>query len=468
MLRRPLFTLVPLAALAGGCSLINAFDDVLPAGGGGAGNQGAGGTGAAGGTGGAGGATGGGGSGGEAPTYACTPFGSPVDILTKADLSSSTNVQEDVMVVFEGDGDGYVHLLATDNDARQIVGRTVRDDSLGPLVKYPAVPMSVDIRGFQAFATNDEVLVLANIDNEFQVIRFPKSGNELGTDPPTLETVVVPAACDGSSQQQRLRGVMDNGNLHLLGVCELNNGNALVFGTHHDAGSVSFTFAGPADDPQFRPSNYQRVGPAHVIVTNGENPSDPTYGAFLRVGDDTQVTQPGVPLQLAGGADTFPFAVVPGVGSPPSIFALIAGLSGDSPSLTPATLYSGVVEGAEIPAFAAAPNDFLQPALEFPNQAAITFITPPNIAFNQLTSAGITIFNPTSSGVYIQWWSPDGALVTNDLVDEIQDPSTNGRHTYAAAGQGNMLHYYVVYMVEDGDGQFFARGQRMTCDQVVR
>ena len=188
MLSRTTLTFAALATFGAGCSLINAYDDVVSSGGGGVGAQG-----------GAGGSTsstmstgstmgggGMGGGGGMSPTYACQPFQNPIEVLSPADLDDTTNLDETVSVFF--DVDGYTHVMATNHETRQIVLRTVRDAELGPLVKYPANPTTQDNQGFGIFATGNSVRVLARVDGQFSMLQYMKGGGEITPSAPTGST----------------------------------------------------------------------------------------------------------------------------------------------------------------------------------------------------------------------------------------------------------------------------------------
>ena len=408
--------------------------------------------------------TGGGGSGGDGPAYACEPFGNVVEILSKADLNNTTEIDEEVIVSF--DNQGYVHVFVTDNSANQLVARTVRDDELGQLIKYPPMPGMGDVRTFGALTFGTSIQLAARVDNDFQLLQFDKNGNELATNPPTLLNVPKPLACDPPAQQERLWASFDEGDVYLLGTCT-NNNVATIFGSEVPGGTVNFQFSGNPSDPLYRPSQYVHAG-ANIIITSGENPSNPNYGAFVRVGDDAMIPmmQP-IPISLEQDKAAFPFALVRANGNMPGVFALIASLTADSPSLTPATLYGGVVQGMDLPAFLMNQGGFLSPAIDFPNQSSILFVTPPNPAFGRYVSAGLNLFSAGPSQVSIQWWSPEGQLYTSSVINEITDTMANGRHTYVAAGGGNQLFYYVVWARQDADMQFVVEGTRVASDVVT-
>lgn len=450
--------------------MINAYDDVVSSGGGGTGAQGGAGTGGA--------PTttstmttmssamsGGGGMGGMAPTYACQPFGPVVDVMSPADLGNTTELAEDVLVAY--DQDGNVHVIVTNQATRQIIARTVRDDELGPLVMYPPGPGTQDNRAFDVMVFPNTVRVLANMAGSFTQLDYAKNNGKITPSAPTEVALPIPTECTTmGAQHDRLWGAVDTAEAYVLGACR-SNGTMTVFGTNLGTNAVRFQYSGPENDPKIRPQQYLRVGGVNVLVCTGENPGAPGYGAFVRFGSDGQIPNRPTEIILEDGKQTFPFAVVPGLGPDPSVFAVLASLNGMSPTFTPATLFSGVITGADLPMLAMNPGMFLTPALEFASQSQILFTTPPNQAFQQFVSAGINIFDPASSKVMIQWWDPEGKLLTNSLINEITDPNTEGRHTFAAAGRGNQVFYYVVWARQDSMSRFMIQAQRASCDVVA-
>lgn len=470
MLKRTSLVFAALAALGTGCSLINAYDDVLSSGGGGTGAQG-----------GAGGATststtttgtamgggGMGGGGGMPPTFACQPYQNPVEILTPGDLDDTTEIDEQVSVAF--DDQGYTHVMVTSHMTRQIVVRTVRDNELGPIVKYPATPSTQDNRGFQLLSVGNKVRVLAKINDVFQVLEYTKNNGQIPMGAPSVITLATPMVrCDPPVEHEKLIGALDGMQPWVVGSCrDTMTGELTVFGNEVSTNSVRFQYTGLANDPMVRPAQYARVNGVNVLITSGENPQGPGYGAFLRAGVDGNVSNTPIPIQVEQGKATFPFAVVPGIGATPSVFALIASLDPQSPTFTPATLFAGIVDGMEVANLAMSPMSLLDPALDFPNQSAITFVTPPSPAFGQYVSAGINLFDPNTSKVFLQWWDPEAHLLTNSVINQIDDPAGQGRHIYAAAGRGNQVFYYVVWVLEDPMSRYHVFGQRVSCDQVV-
>lgn len=457
-----------LALALAGCSLINAYDEVVVSGGGGSGNQGgSGGSGAqgaggnAGGNGGAGGVGGGTGGGGAAPTFQCDPFGAVAQIFTKGEINSA-NVGEDVVTSF--DDEGYTHVFVTKQDTQQVVARTARDDQTFQINTFPNTPNSGSIRIFKAFSYPDKVRVLANLNGQFTVLDYAKSGTNMSSAVPTTWPVVTPVACQ-TGQNEKLWGSIDGGRLYIAGVCVEGN-TATVFATNFDDGTSLWGYSGDIDSAQVRPNAFERINNVNVLLTSGENPADPAYELFAKVGSDSQMATPGFPIELEPGKATFPFAMVQGQGPNPSVFMLFASLTATSPTFTPATLYAGVVEGMDLPMVGSNPGSLLSPALQFDTLSDITFVTPPNKAFNTFASAGITLFDPNASRVAMQWWTPDGELMANSIVNQIDDPVTEGRHTYAVAGRGNQVFYYVVWMEQAADGMHLVRAQRMACDQA--